>query len=174
MNKKIKIESFIERLNNADFKQGTKFKFLDKIYLYDYPNLVGVYEIGKPTKPEYSIFAQLDMTNLHCEVEILEDNTEEQEKLGESWKEVGRRVGEWAKEFEQGFKESFTEIINYPFKSLEDNTEEIEELDNWFVDERKECREFDIQAINLCFCKHRDKINELVKAVNEIRKDLNK
>ena len=108
------------------------------------------------------------------EFELLEDNTEEQEKLGESWKEVGKRVGEWAKEFEQGFKESFTEIINYPFKNLEDNTEEIEELDNWFVDERKECREFDIQAINLCFSKHRDKINELVKAVNEIRKDLNK
>jgi len=57
---------------------------------------------------------------------------------------------------------------------LEDNTEEIEELDNWFVDERKEYREFDIQAINLCFSKHRDKINELVKAIKEIRKDLNK
>lgn len=81
MNKKIKIEPFIERLNNADFKRGTKFKFLDKVYLYDFPNLVGVYEIGKPTKPEYSIFAQLDMTNLHCEVEILEDNTEEIETL---------------------------------------------------------------------------------------------
>ena len=81
MNKKIKIEPFIERLNNTDFKQGTKFKFLDKIYLYDFPNLVGVYEIGKPTKPEYSIFAQLDMTNLHCEVEILEDNIEEIQEL---------------------------------------------------------------------------------------------
>lgn len=64
--------------------------------------------------------------------------------------------------------------LNFEVEILEDNTEEIEELDNWFVDERKECREFDIQAINLCFSKHRDKINELVKAVKEIRKDLNK
>ena len=62
------------------------------------------------------------------------------------------------------------ELINTEVEILEDNTEEIEELDNWFVDERKECREFDIQAINLCFSKHRDKINELVKAVNAIRK----
>lgn len=62
--------------------------------------------------------------------------------------------------------------LDYEVEILEDNTEEIEELDNWFVDERKECREFDIQAINLCFSKHRDKINELVKAVNAIRKDI--
>ena len=116
MNKKIKIEPFIERLNNTDFKQGTKFKFLDKIYLYDFPNLVGVYEIGKPTKPEYSIFAQLDMTNLHCEVEILEDNTEEIEEL----------------------------------LTIEDY----------------ECDKTDIRL-------NRDKINELVKAINSIRKDKN-
>ena len=61
------------------------------------------------------------------------------------------------------------EIMNTEVEILEDNTEEIEELDNWFVDERKECREFDIQAINLCFSKHRDKINELVKAVNKMK-----
>lgn len=76
---------------------------------------------------------------------------------------------------------AFTELIQFNLKNLndeieilEDNIEEIEELDNWFVDERKEYREFDIQAINLCFSKHRDKINELVKTVKEIRKDLNK
>ena len=114
MNKKIKIEPFIERLNNADFKRGTKFKFLDKVYLYDFPNLVGVYEIGKPTKPEYSIFAQLDMINLHCEVEILEDNTEE-----------------------------------------------IEELD---IPASKMI--YDVEPL-------KDKINELVKAINSIRKDKN-
>ena len=67
---------FIERLNNLDFNKGTKFKFLDKIYLYDYPNLTGIYEIGKPTKREYSIFTQLDITNLHKEVEIIEDEQE--------------------------------------------------------------------------------------------------
>ena len=73
---------------------------------------------------------------------------------------------------------AFTELIQFNLNNLndeieilEDNTEEIEELDNWFVDERKEYREFDIQAINLCFSKHRDKINELVKTVKEIRKE---
>ena len=66
------------------------------------------------------------------------------------------------------FLDMIAEVLD---DSVEDNTEEIEELDNWFVDEKKECREFDIQAINLCFSKHRDKINELVKAVNAIRKE---
>lgn len=76
MSKTIKIENLIERLNNLDFKKGTKFKFLDKVYLYEYPNLTGIYEIGKPTKREYSIFAQLDITNLHSEIEIIEDEQE--------------------------------------------------------------------------------------------------
>lgn len=76
MSKTIKIEDFIERINNLDFKTGTKIKFQDKIYLYDYPNLVGIYEIGKPTKREYSIFAQLDITNLHSPIEIIEDEDE--------------------------------------------------------------------------------------------------
>lgn len=76
MSKTIKIGDFIERLNNLDFKTGTKIKFQDKIYLYDYPNLVGIYEIGKPTKREYSIFAQLDITNLHSSVEIIEEQEE--------------------------------------------------------------------------------------------------
>lgn len=61
--------------------------------------------------------------------------------------------------------------LNKEVEILEDNTEEIEELDNWFIDEKKEYREFDIQAVNLCFKKHTDKINELVKAINELRKE---
>ena len=73
MAKTIKVQDLIERLNNFDFKRGTKIKFLDKVYLYDYPNLVGIYEIGKPTKKEYSIFAQFDITNLHNEAEIIEE-----------------------------------------------------------------------------------------------------
>lgn len=76
MAKTIKIGDFIERLNNLDFKKGTKFKFLDKIYLYEYPNLTGIYEMEKPTKKEYSIFAQFDVTNLHSEIEIIEDEQE--------------------------------------------------------------------------------------------------
>lgn len=79
MSKAIKIGDFIERVNNLDFKTGTKIKFQDKIYLYDYPDLTGIYEIGKPTKKEYSIFAQLDITNLHSPVEIIEEQEEIEE-----------------------------------------------------------------------------------------------
>lgn len=79
MKQLIKIEDFIEKLNNLDLKENTKIKFLDKIYLYDYPNLTGIYEMGKPTKKEYSLFAQLDITNLHCLIEIIEED-EEKEK----------------------------------------------------------------------------------------------
>ena len=63
------------------------------------------------------------------------------------------------------------DLLNNNFVLAEDNTEEIEELENWFIDERKECREFDIPAINLCFKKHQEKINELVKAVKQLRKE---
>ena len=63
-----------------------------------------------------------------------------------------------------------THLINHNFSNLndeveilEDNTEEIEEL---LTIEDYECDKTDIRL-------NRDKINELVKAVNEIRKDKN-
>lgn len=55
------------------------------------------------------------------------------------------------------------ENIGKKFEILEDNTEEIEEL---LTIEDYECDKTDIRL-------NRDKINELVKAVNSIRKDKN-
>lgn len=120
MNKKIKVIDLIKKLNNFEFKRGTKIKFLNRMYLYDFPNLVGIYEIGKPTKRENSIFAQFDIINLNLEAEILEDNTEEIEKIKELKKVNGPEV-----------------FQNKTFYILE----------------------------------NRDKINELVKAVNKLRKE---
>jgi hypothetical protein len=53
---------------------------------------------------------------------------------------------------------------NIYFRVLEDNTEDIEELEYFNIGEAK----------NTSQTKMIDKINELVKAVNAIRKDLNK
>ncbi len=61
-------------------------------------------------------------------------------------------------------------VLNMEVEIIEEN-KTIEELENWFVDERRETREFDIQAINLCFSKHRDKINELVKEINKMKEE---
>ena len=52
----------------------------------------------------------------------------------------------------------------YYFRVLEDNTEEIEELEYFNIGKAKSTDQ----------TKMIDKINELVKAVKEIRKDLNK
>ena len=59
------------------------------------------------------------------------------------------------------FKIDYMRILNYYVEILEDNTEEIEEL---LTIEDYECDKTDIRL-------NRDKINELVKAVNELRKD---
>ena len=155
MNKEITVIDLFKRIEKHE-DIPKKIKYKDSCYMFKHTNysidhlyvLIGHESIG---------WLEHKDINLFDEVEILEDNTEEQEKLGESWKEVGKRVGEWAKEFEQGFKESFTEIINYPFKNLEDNTEEIEELSyEWTTNEIA------------------DRVDKLIKAVNQIRKDLNK
>ena len=53
---------------------------------------------------------------------------------------------------------------------LEDNTEEIEELKGWGLATDYK----DIETINHTLDRFGNKINELVKAVKEIRKDLNK
>lgn len=60
--------------------------------------------------------------------------------------------------------ERFTnDFLNKTVEILEDNTEEIEEL---LTIEDYECDKTDIRL-------NRDKINELVKAINSIRKDKN-
>lgn len=97
---------------------------------------------------------------------VLEDNTEEQETLGESWKEMGKRVGEWAKEFQKGFTESFSDII---LGNKEDNTEEIGELDEWITRRDGEVTQQEGKRLEMCY-----KINELVRVINQLRKDLNK
>ena len=156
MNKKIKIiDLFNKKANNE--KMPKKFKY--KNYIFELDD-VNEYTIDKEKQVAFTELIQFNLNNLNDEIEILEDNTEEQENLGESWKEVGKRVGEWAKEFEKGFKESFTEIINYPFKNLEDNTEEIEELD---LSELK-----GIYTRGQIEVRIYTKINELVSAIKQL------
>ena len=72
----------------------------------------------------------------------------------------GRKFSRW-----NGTKLRFMtyENIGKKFEILEDNTEEIEEL---LTIEDYECDKTDIRL-------NRDKINELVRAVNKLRKDKN-
>ena len=161
MNKKIKVIDLIDKkYHNLELPKNIIINRMK--YYYDIG--IGTYYDENEEK------MTLDFTNnvLNMEVEILEDNTEKQENLGESWKEVGKRVGEWAKEFEQGFKESFTKIVRYPFEKLEDNTEEIEELDEWVTRRDGEVTQQEGKRLEMCY-----KINELVKAVKEMRKEKN-
>lgn len=51
---------------------------------------------------------------------------------------------------------------------LEDNTEKIEELDEWITRRDGEVTQQEGKRLEMCY-----KINELVKAINSIRKDKN-
>ena len=64
-----------------------------------------------------------------------------------------------------GWLECINVNLNDEVEILEDNTEEIEELPIELLDEKD---------LTPHIIKHFNKINELVKAVNSIRKDLNK
>lgn len=55
---------------------------------------------------------------------------------------------------------------NIYFRVLEDNTEEIEELDEWITRRDGEVTQQEGKRLEMCH-----KINELVKAVNQLRKD---
>ena len=59
--------------------------------------------------------------------------------------------------------------LNEEVEILEDNTEEIEELDEWITKRNGEVTQQEGKRLEMCY-----KIDELVKAVNQIRKDLNK
>ena len=68
-----------------------------------------------------------------------------------------------------------THLINHNFSNLndeieilEDNTEEIEELDEWITGRDGEVTQQEGKRLEMCY-----KINELVKAINSIRKEKN-
>ena len=63
------------------------------------------------------------------------------------------------------FDTSYLFNEDYYFRVLEDNTEEIEELEITEIVQNRLVKEIK---------ENREKINELVKAINSIRKDLNK
>ena len=67
------------------------------------------------------------------------------------------------------FKIDYMRILNYYVEILEDNIEEIEELESW----RLAVDEDDYNTLNYTLDRFGKKIDELVKAVNSIRKDKN-
>ena len=57
--------------------------------------------------------------------------------------------------------------LNNQIEILEDNTEEIEELDEWITRRDGEVTQQEGKRLEMCY-----KINELVKAVKQIRKEI--
>lgn len=78
---KVKGYELIKMISNRELKQGTKIKFDNMIFLYDYPNLSGIYRIGTDTSARNNLFYFLDCSNISKDFEILEDKTEEIEEL---------------------------------------------------------------------------------------------
>ena len=62
------------------------------------------------------------------------------------------------------YKIDHLRILSYEVEILEDNTEEIEEIPQYRIDN---CTDYN-------YCYLAEKYNKLAKAVNQIRKDLNK
>ena len=75
-------------------------------------------------------------------------------------------IGTYYDENEEKMTLDFTNnVLNMEIEILEDNTEEIEEITVEILNEKD---------LTPHIIKHFNKINELVKVINEIRKDLNK
>ena len=83
------------------------------------------------------------------------------------WKQIYNfniKMGFITCQSDEGYNLDLIQCLNDEVEILEDNTEEIEELTYYCIGNAKSTDQ----------TKMIDKINELVKAVNEIRKDLNK
>ena len=57
-------------------------------------------------------------------------------------------------------------VLNMEVEILEDNTEEIEELEEWITRRDGEVTQQEGKRLEMCY-----KINELVRAVNKLRKE---
>ena len=77
-------------------------------------------------------------------------------------------IGTYYDENEEKMTLDFTNnVLNMEVEILEDNTEEIEELAEWVTRRDGEVTQQEGKRLEMCY-----KIDELVKAVNQIRKDL--
>lgn len=120
---KVKGIELFKMISNRELKQGTKIKFDNMIFLYDYPNLSGIYRIGTDTSARNNLFYFLDCSNISKDFEILEDKTEEIE-----------------------------EIQNFTCLTKGNNGEIIKLLNE----------------LSICYG---EKLNELARAINQIKKD---
>lgn len=74
---KIKVIDLLNKIENGELKSKTKIKYDGRTYVYDFPNLCGIYEENKPTNIDYNLLSILtDVNQLHQEVEIIEKQSE--------------------------------------------------------------------------------------------------
>ena len=72
----MKVIELLNLLAENKVKKGTRIKYIETIYIIDFPNLCGIYPEGGTTKADNSLFTKLDVYSLNYEVEIIEDEEE--------------------------------------------------------------------------------------------------
>ena len=71
----MKVIDLLNKIANGEIKQGTKIKYMGMEFLYDFPNLCGIYKVGGNTAFKNSLFYFIDASRLDNNIEIIEDNT---------------------------------------------------------------------------------------------------
>ena len=68
----MKLIDLLNKIANGEIERGTKIKFENEEYLYDYPNLCGIYRVGGGTAFTDSLFFRIDARSLNSEIETVE------------------------------------------------------------------------------------------------------
>lgn len=70
----MKIIDLLNKIANGELKAKTRIKYHNKIYIYDFPNLCGIYEENKPTNSVHNLYEYIMNSNrLNEEIEIIEE-----------------------------------------------------------------------------------------------------
>lgn len=70
---KIKVIDLLNKIEKGELNPKTEIKYNGKTYVYDFPNLCGIYEKNKPTNIDYNLLGILtDVNHLQNEVEVIE------------------------------------------------------------------------------------------------------
>ena len=128
MKDKIRVIDLFNKIANDELKRGTNIIYQGKKYIYDFPNLCGIYVDGNASKENLFEVLNLNCANLKYEVTIIEE-------------------------------------IEKP--------EEIELLESafcWSVDSKNDINEAFRDLSRIVF-EQKDKINEIIDVVNNLKKE---
>jgi hypothetical protein len=109
----MKVIDLLNKIVDGELQPKTKIKYYGETYIYDYPNLCGIYKQNMPTSKENDLFFNFGVCNLNHEVELIEEENKEIDTLGDGMinMETQEEVYSFKTNNEKALKNKINELV---------------------------------------------------------------